>query len=106
VLSAVPKDRICVTRRAVLGFHAVRLFSLLRAATGMLDIVFQPLVPSVVDPGPFSRVAGYFNDEQLIINSNVRFQLVSYLARGMSASHNPSGFEVMPPITQRLYLLD
>src|SRR5271156_5076550 len=25
VLSAVPKDRICVTRRAVLGFHAARL---------------------------------------------------------------------------------
>ena len=24
VLSAVPKDRICVTRRAVLGFHAAR----------------------------------------------------------------------------------
>ena len=25
VLSAVPKDRICVTRRAILGFHAARL---------------------------------------------------------------------------------
>jgi hypothetical protein len=25
VLSAVPKHRICVTRRAVLGFHAARL---------------------------------------------------------------------------------
>jgi hypothetical protein len=25
VLSAVPKNRICVTRRAVLGFHAARL---------------------------------------------------------------------------------
>src|SRR5665213_3535028 len=25
VLSAVPNDRICVTRRAVLGFHAARL---------------------------------------------------------------------------------
>jgi hypothetical protein len=25
VLSAVPEDRICVTRRAVLGFHAARL---------------------------------------------------------------------------------
>jgi hypothetical protein len=24
VLSAVPNDRICVTRRAVLGFHAAR----------------------------------------------------------------------------------
>ena len=24
VLSAVPKDRICVTRRAILGFHAAR----------------------------------------------------------------------------------
>jgi len=25
VLGAVPKDRICVTRRAILGFHAARL---------------------------------------------------------------------------------
>ena len=26
VLSTIPKDRICVTRRAVLGFHGARLF--------------------------------------------------------------------------------
>jgi len=26
VLSEIPKDRICVTRRAVLGFHGARLF--------------------------------------------------------------------------------
>src|ERR1035441_5971104 len=85
---------------------AARLFRPLRAAIGLLEIVFLPPVPHALHPPPFSRVAGYFNDKQLIINSNVRFQLVSYLARGMSASHNPSGFEVMPPITQRLYLLD
>jgi hypothetical protein len=26
VLSAIPRDRICVTRRAVLGFHGARVF--------------------------------------------------------------------------------
>ena len=50
-------------------------------ALSRLNIVFQPLAPSVIDPDPFSRVAGYFKDEQLVISPDVRFQLVSYLAR-------------------------
>jgi hypothetical protein len=50
-------------------------------ALSRLDIVFQPLAPSVVDPGPFSRVAGYFKDEELIISPDMRFQLISYFAR-------------------------
>jgi hypothetical protein len=38
-----------------------------------LDIIFQPLAPSVVDASPFSRVAGYFNNEQQIISADIRF---------------------------------
>ena len=46
-----------------------------------LDIILQPPAPSIVDPGPFSRVSGYFSDEELIISPDMRFQLVSYFAR-------------------------
>jgi hypothetical protein len=49
--------------------------------TSKLDIVFEPLAPSAVNTCPLSCIALYFNDEQLIIISDVRFQLVPYLAR-------------------------
>jgi hypothetical protein len=62
-----------------------------------LNIFIQPLAANVIDPDPSRGVAGYINDEQLVIKSQKRFKTISYFARRIRALHNPDGFEVMPP---------
>jgi hypothetical protein len=55
-------------------------------ALSRLDIVFQPLAPSVVDPGPFSRVAGYINDEQLICGPHWKAAISAHRDESSGAS--------------------
>ena len=53
VLSIVPDDRICVTRRAVLGFHAARLLDKrsgrLSAATEATELIAATYPPAIQD---------------------------------------------------------
>jgi|SRR5579883_1203432 hypothetical protein len=56
VLSTIPRDRICVTSRAVLGFHAAQLLDLsdrrrypASAATRLLASTYPPAVQSWID---------------------------------------------------------
>lgn len=42
------------------------------------NIISQPFAPDFIDPDPSSRIAGYVNNEQLVIHSDVRLQPVSY----------------------------
>src|SRR5665213_953124 len=52
VVSAVPRDRICVTRRAVLGFHAARLIDRrgrFHAEPGATKIMYETYPAAVRD---------------------------------------------------------
>jgi hypothetical protein len=52
VVSAVPRDRICVTRRAVLGFHAARLIDRrgrFHAEPGAAKIMYETYPAAVRD---------------------------------------------------------
>src|ERR1700681_4080947 len=71
--------------------------------TSASDIRLQPCAARLVDPDPSRGVAGYINDQQLVLISDARFQSIAYLARSMSALHDPNCFKVMPPRAKRLY---
>src|ERR1700688_1787138 len=74
--------------------------------TSASDIRLQPCAARLIDPDPPGGVAGYINDQQLVLISDARFQSVAYLARSMSALHDPNCFKVMPPRAKRLYGVD
>jgi hypothetical protein len=71
--------------------------------TSASDIRLQPCAARLVDPDPSRGVAGYINDQQLVLISDARFQSVAYLARSMNALHDPNCFKVIPPMAKRLY---
>jgi hypothetical protein len=64
------------------------------------DLIFQVAFVEVDVPGhrpAFGHVA---------LKAMPRFQSIAYLARSMSALHDPNCFKVMPPRAKRLYGVD
>src|ERR1700730_8369275 len=74
--------------------------------TSASDIRLQPCAARLIDPDPSRGIARYINNQQLVLISDARFQSVAYLARSMSALHDPNCFKVMPPRAKGLYGVD